>query len=819
MTSAPGEGGARAHRARCALVALVSLAALGYELSLLRLLHLASWHHLAFLVVSLALLGGGAAGTLLGLRRVDLLAESRPSLLPWLALLAGASMPLATTAALRLPVEGRVVPSLLVWQLGSALAALALLGAPFLLAGLVVGVALAQAGASRVGAVYAASLAGSGVGAVLAVPVLQVLPPSLAPTLFGGVAVASLLVPGGPGGARRAALALGTLAAVALVHRLVPPVVRPDSAKAARHVEELVRQGSAHRLAARTGARGAFEVFRSETFHDLPFHGGPVPPPAVDLLLHDGHRLASLLRVRCPEDAPVMDQVLPAAAYDLVSVRPRVLLLGEIGGSNAWLALRRGAAAVHVVQPFPEVQELLEGPLRAACGAFLERREVEATVAYARAYLDHTSTCFDLIQLAALEGLPAGGGGMLGLSEDALATVEGFDACLAHLSPGGVVAVARGIQTPARDNLKILATFAEALRRRDVGDLGSRVVIVRDWLAVLTLVRVEPWTELDIVRVREVCRARRLTPVWFPAIRAEETNRPDELPGPPGAPWDWYHEAARAFSTGEGEAFVRGYAFDLRPPTDDRPFFHDFCRVFSLGALADACGPMFVTRVEAGFLVVLATLVLALAFGAVVGLVPLARLSAVPGRLATGLVFTGLGLGYLFLEMALLSRTTLVLGDPLWAATVTIGGCLVCSGLGSVLASRPSVARLVPAQRLFPVLAAVALGHGTLIEMLPRHVADLSLGTKIAVVCVLQAPLAVLLGMPFPLGLARLHRAGGRLVPWGYGVNGFASVVAPPLAVALAMTWGYRVVVAVAALAYLGVGWCWRALPTGSTDR
>ena len=46
-------------------VAVLSAATLGYEILLTRLFSIVQWHHFAFLVISVALLGFGASGTFL----------------------------------------------------------------------------------------------------------------------------------------------------------------------------------------------------------------------------------------------------------------------------------------------------------------------------------------------------------------------------------------------------------------------------------------------------------------------------------------------------------------------------------------------------------------------------------------------------------------------------------------------------------------------------------------------------------------------------------------------------------------------------------
>jgi hypothetical protein len=73
---------------------------------------------------------------------------------------------------------------------------------------------------------------------------------------------------------------------------------------------------------------------------------------------------------------------------------------------------------------------------------------------------------------------------------------------------------------------------------------------------------------------------------------------------------------------------------------------------------------------------------------------------------------------------------------------------------------------------------------------------------KIPLSIMLVAPLAFAMGMPFPLGLARTAASAPSLVPWAWGVNGCASVVAAILATILAIHVGFAAVVVLAVLLY-----------------
>jgi hypothetical protein len=55
----------------------------------------------------------------------------------------------------------------------------------------------------------------------------------------------------------------------------------------------------------------------------------------------------------------------------------------------------------------------------------------------------------------------------------------------------------------------------------------------------------------------------------------------------------------------------------------------------------------------------------------------------------------------------------------------------------------------------------------------------------------ITAPLAFFMGMPFPTGLRQVHKRSPPLVPWAWGINGFASVTGAVLGTFLAISIGF----------------------------
>ena len=152
----------------------------------------------------------------------------------------------------------------------------------------------------------------------------------------------------------------------------------------------------------------------------------------------------------------------------------------------------------------------------------------------------------------------------------------------------------------------------------------------------------------------------------------------------------------------------------------------------------------------------------------------------------------------MFTEIAAMQRLVLLFGHPVYAFAATLATFLVFAGIGSGVAARLDAARSDEVglrwwrmDRIDLVVLAIA-GLATLHALagpwlLSVGGAGLGAIPRAVLAVALIAPLAFAMGLPFPLVLARLRTAAPVLVPWAWGVNGCASVMAAVLAGLLAM--------------------------------
>jgi hypothetical protein len=168
--------------------------------------------------------------------------------------------------------------------------------------------------------------------------------------------------------------------------------------------------------------------------------------------------------------------------------------------------------------------------------------------------------------------------------------------------------------------------------------------------------------------------------------------------------------------------------------------------------------------------------------------------------------FAALGIGFIFIEIGLMQRFILFLGHPVYSTSVVLFGLLTFSGVGSFLSGRllgdGDPRRLQ--RRVIPLLGALTVVYVFALPPLFHWLLALDLIYRVALSILLLAPLGLLMGMPFPLGIRLVDRVNLTLVPWAWGVNGFGSVVGSILAVMVAQSYGFALVIGLAVVIYLG---------------
>ncbi len=732
---------------------LLSLLTLLFQFAQTRLFSATLDHHLTFLVLSGALLGVGAGGTL------SAVFDQRRRR-PGSALLAACA---AVATIVGLAVETRIDP--MEGTIAAIVTGYLLSIVPALFVSWVIVRALREASQSASGSLYAADLAGAATGAIVGYLAIGTLG---AQGLYGVAAAAALaaaaLLSRARGSASlmlRAALALCALILIAALsmfgETLARPLPGPLKALDIGRTHELGRWDPLARIdISRQGAEGDashYAFLISERYENA-------RPPSLVMTLDMG-ALTPIVRANASDDLGVLEASILAAPYDL-SPRRTALIVGPGGGIDVLVALRHGVTSVTAVEVNRTEVALMRGPYAEYSGNLYLNPRVHVFEDEARSFIRRSSERFDVIAITVVDSFAALSAGAYALTENYLYTEEAMRDFLTHLAPSGVVAMSRWYRDPPDEIVRVLSVAESALRTLGRSDPARSIAILRHGNFGLMLFRVEPFTDAEVGRLRTFAKVQGFV-----------------LALDPHAPAGPLHSAPRG-----------------APPTDDRPFFFD---TVPLGDVLRGRAPL-----PYGYGVLIATLALssALALGGV--LLPLYRgARSVSGRtIPTGTVSAFfVGLGFIGAEIVVLQRLTLYLGQPSLALSIGLAALLAGAASGSALSARfpggGAAAALSSAGGLLAILTVLPL------------VTDVTLAAPLTVRITIGALSAGLIGLPlgtvFPRILTSVRSVHSGLVSWAWAVNGTASVIGAIASTAVALLWGFGILGVVATACYLVV--------------
>ena len=809
------------------LVFTASAAALALEALLARYFALTQWHHLSFMVISVALLGFSASGTWLNLAATREARGDGGAVPPAVVAprrLRGAAGGMAVSSVamflvLRLlPLDFFRIPSEPLQLLYLAVSYLAC-AVPFFFAGLVTAVAFA--GAERPGAVYAAAMSGSATGVLLPVVLLPAAGLRAALMVPAALLLAALLAwrgqqqrQQGRGARPWLALAAAVLAVVlggGVVLGLPALEPRPGPYKYLAHV---LRFPDTRLAARRDTVRGRIDEVTGPTIRFAPGlslgAGAAVPPQRA--LVRDGDAALFLMEKAAGAGAAGawLDALHPAIALHLGTAPRSVLVLQEGGGVLLAAALRAGRE-VQVAAPSAGVARRLR-KLPVAEGTSLQVVEDEPRALARR--LARAGARFDAVLI---EDWGASLAGTESHTQEPLLTVEAFRDYLALLEPDGVLSVSRRLLLPPANAPRLAAIAARALPGAGRQTPAAHVAVVRNWDSFTLLVTPQPLPARQIRAVRAFVAHRGFDLVALPGLRAEETNRFNRLAEPfhaqaVAAVLDHARAAAEAAGAGSGGTPPLDGLVDLRPPTDDRPFFNRFVRWAQLADYQRATGGRLYGLLLSGDVVALAVLAEALLLALVLLAVPWLRACRMRGARAAGRSRSdaagsagavvaynlAVGLGFILLELMLIQRLTVALGDPVVSFKVVLGGLLVWAAAGGLLSER-----VAPPRTWLAVAAVtgVALAYAAAGAALLPWLLGLPRVPRVAAIVVALAPLGTALGMAFPLGLRLLAPVPAtRALAWA--ANGCASVIGAVASTLLAVAQGITALGLIAAASY-----------------
>lgn len=835
-------------------VGLIAGAVIALQIGIMRIFSVGSWAHFGSLVVSLAMLAFGLVSAVMCVGTPWY--ERRWRGLAAFAVLAFGPLTIAANLlAQQLPFNAIFLVSdpAQKWRLAANFALYLL---PFLAGALFLGIVFLKA-QHAFARVYFADLAGSGLSGLAFLAAMLWLAPEnliLAPLALwlAGALCWFLAV-----GSLRAALAVIVLAAASTALHLMAPTALGLTTLAVsdyKGVSYARKFPDNRRVYESRSPFGYLEVYASSYLHFAPglsdnaaFNLPKMPANAYLGLYIDSDGPIGIIR-----DLPASEtgyyKYLPMIYPYLLKERPDTFIVQFGGGLSTALALSTDARSVTVAESNPAILHAFRTDpfLKEFTGDILNKPRVNVVPYDGRLHVAKVQNSYDVIDLALADSAGLASPGGFAIVEKYAYTREAMRNYMRALNEGGILAVTLwNKEEPPKSTLKLYHTMTLAARDVDPLMLSQSFFVVSSYLSTTTvLYKRGGFTPAEIETLRKHTRAMSFDEIYVPGVAFDlaaidqvlddfqknifgqgddpltESAPPKDLPDvkpaevpektdgpPPALPVVTLARAAFAsLIAGNFSTIADRYVFDTRELTNSRPYFAAYVKTQDLTRVTDR---LELFQDEWGYLLVWATLGIAAAGALTLILLPVAAgwrtlFGPTRGKLSTIVYFACLGLGYIMVEVALISHFVLALSNATVSASVLITGMLICSGLGSYV----SATYMDDARRVLPqVLVGIAvflIGYGYVLDIALDRIGVLPYGMRLLYCFALIMPPAFLMGFPMPTAMGWLSRLGKEhMFVWAWGINGCFSVVGAALVPVIATSFGLSAVLIVSGLAYL----------------
>lgn len=752
-------------------VFLTSLAVLTLELALTRLFSATMYYHFAFLAISVALFGAGASGVFIFLLQERLAKRTTGDLLSIFTILFSLSIISALAAVLGNPLATTATPDANFWNLTQIYVATAL---PFFFAGSAITVAISRL-AHDVSRVYLYDLVGAAFGCLLLIPLLNAVGGVNAVLVIAVIAAVSGLVfsAGATKSVRMVTVIVAVLLGALLLFNLTTDRFAVRWAKGVESTNQLFSRWNSfsHITVVGDMSKPALEIVidadasTAMTRNAGRFRNLPNPPVTIEGLVH---------RIKRNAD---------------------VLIIGPGGGNDVLTARAYGQRSVTAVEVNRLIAEdvMQSEPFLSYSGDLYAQPDVKLVVDEGRSFIRSSREQYDIIQGTMVDTWAATAAGAFALAENNLYTVEAFKDYITHLKPDGILSMTRWYYEPPDQLLRLITISRAAMKELGIGNPARHFVIIRfseasERVPATFLFKKSEFTDAEVAELERTASRMGMKVMYTPRTPADS-------------------RVAELITASDAEKVWSASHSNIEPTYDNNPFFFNTLRPAHLGEALTGADEWRKTNLGTYvlFSLLLISAVMVVVF--IIGPLMLSRarkLAAQPGRMPFLAYFASLGLGFIVIEIAMVQKFILFLGHPVYALAVVLFAILCFCGIGSSLTRRfddAQLARMLP--RVIIAVVVVTALYVALLGPIFYGLVHLSQPLKIVIAVVLLAPLALVMGMPMPIGIRLAAKGAPEIIPWAWGLNGATSVLGSVGSLALAILTGFNQVILAGAAVYL----------------
>jgi len=468
-----------------------------------------------------------------------------------------------------------------------------------------------------------------------------------------------------------------------------------------------------------------------------------------------------------------------------------VLVIGPGGGRDILAAKLAGAEKIIAVEINPDLVELTRNYNNYNGGIFNQRENISVIVDEGRSFLKRSNKKFDIIFLSIPVTKTSRSPEGYALSENFLFTVDSINDYLEHLTENGRIIVV------AHHDLEIFKlTFLalEAFKQRGITSQQAlkHIYITGPPMHQVFVLKKSPITreEAEIIHNKAMLERHYQNESTFIPHISQHIHK---IPMREGTVLSvqMLNEVILGMSEGRynPEDLIKATNFDLKANSDNNPFFYKMRK-----GLPEAVS----------ILLILSSILTVFALLIKPRFKPPRKRVLYSRDFLFRYLFFSIGAGFMLIEIPLIQKFTLFLGQPIYSLSTLLFSLLVGAGIGSYLSGRIRmvgfITKLIGASLIIAIMIILYL-------WIVPNVFDKLLGATIIVRILasvgLILPVGLVMGVPFPTGIRLIHSLDmTEQVPRMWGINGFSSVFGSVLAISLAIIWGFRASLIIGAFLY-----------------
>lgn len=472
-----------------------------------------------------------------------------------------------------------------------------------------------------------------------------------------------------------------------------------------------------------------------------------------------------------------------------------IMIAGSGSGTGILKSLLINAKHIHAIEINKQLISLMQKDEAQYSGNIYNHERLTVHNTDIRAFITGTDNHFDLIDLALLDSFNAASAGVHSISESYLYTIESFSEMYDRLTDRGILSISRWLKNPPRDTVKLFITLTDMLKQKNIPDFTSHIVCIRSSNIMTICVSKTPFNH-DMIK--DFNRRLSFDAVYLKNLGKTEVNQSIVLQEP------YYYNTIHQYLASPKQ-FIKDYPFDITIPTDDSPYYFNFFKLKTIRMLhKNTIKKIPITEWGLLLLMILLIVIILISFAGIILPLTITRLSTTGTQ--TGIhkrtVFTYffiIGIAFFFIEMPMIHKFILFLQHPVYSYSIIITTILFFSGIGSYFSA------ILPTKytlSIFIILGIVIVIYIILLNTFFHALLHLPIIVKSMITVALLSFPSFLLGMPFPIMLTLVKQRHPSLIPWAWGINGFASVIAALLSTITALIIGYSRVLIIAVILY-----------------